>query len=153
MCISDGNTHSTNEGCSNTLRGGIVREYLTETILQSVSMPPSTANRSVEFEVELDDDAMIEDPGQIAVTVLPSTSSPSNYLVHAQNWAIVQVDSNDPTLSIAYSGTGNAISEDQTAMFTITSNVAYTTRDLTVFLEVTQSGQFLDTQVKVGFLV
>ena len=144
LCISDGDTHSTNEGCSNTLRGGIVREYLTDTILQSVSMLPSLTNRSVEFEVELDDDEMIEDPGQIAVTVLPSTSSPSNYLVHAQNWAIVQVDSNDPTLSIAYSGTSNAISEDQTAIFTITSNDAYTTRDLTVFLEVTQSGQFLD---------
>ena len=144
LCVSDGNTHSTNEGCSNTLRGGIVREYLTDTILQSVTMPPSPANRPVEFEVELDDDAEIEDPGQIAVTVLPSTSSPSNYLVHTQNWAIVQVDSNDPTLSIAYSGTGNAISEDQMAMFTITSNVAYTTRDLTVFLEVTQNGQFLD---------
>ena len=144
LCVSDGNTHSTNEGCSNTLRGGIVREYLTDTILQTVSIPPSQTNPSVEFEVELDDDEMIEDPGQIAVTVLPSTSSPSNYLVHAQNWAIVQVDSNDPTLSIAYSGTGNAINEDKMAMFTITSNVAYTTRNLTVFLEVTQSGEFLD---------
>ena len=144
LCISDGNTHSTNEGCSNTLRGGIVREYLTDNILQSVTMPPSQTNRSVEFEVELDDDEMIEDPGQIAVTVLPSSSSPSNYLVHAQNWAIVQVDSNDPTLSIAYSGTGNAINEGEMAMFTITSNVAYTTRNLTVFLEVTQSGEFLD---------
>ena len=142
LCISDGNTHSTTEGCSNTLRGGIVREYLTDTILQFVSIPPSLINRSVEFEVELDDDATIEDPGQIAVTVLPSTDS--SYLVHAQNWAIVQVDSNDPTLSIAYSGTGNAISEDEMAMFTITSNVPYTTRNLIVFLEVTQSGEFLD---------
>ena len=144
LCISDGNTHSTNEGCTNTLRGGIVREYLTDTILQFVTMPPSQTNQSVEFEVELDDDANIEDPGQIAVTVLPSTSTVSNYLVHAQNWAIVQVDSNDPTLSIAYSGTGNSINEDEMAMFTITSNVAYTTRNLTVFLEVTQSGEFLD---------
>ena len=144
LCISDGNTHSTTDGCSNTLRGGIVREYLTDTILQSVSMPPLQAYQSVEFEVELDDDEMIEDSGQIAVTVLPSTSSPSNYLVHAQNWAIVQVDSNDPTLSIAYSGTGNAINEDEMAMFTISSNVAYTTRNLAVFLEVTQSGEFLD---------
>ena len=119
LCINDGTSHSDNPNC--TANSGN-DDFLTDTILSEVTMPASTTNRSVEFQVKLDDDATIEDPGMISAMVLPSDDNPVSYRVHTQNSATVAVSSNDPLMSITVKSARVTEGTDTAAVFVVKTN-------------------------------
>ena len=123
MCISDGTSHSENTDCT-TASG--VGDYLTDTILTSVFMPVSATNPPVEFEVELEDDDVIENPGMIHAQVLVADGTTS-YRAHSQNSVSVLVRDNDPVMSIAAKAPNYTEGTDTAAVFVVTSNATVTT--------------------------
>lgn len=122
ICVSDGMNHSVNPGC--TANSG-VGDYLTDSIPISVFMPASSTNLSAEFEVPLEDDAEIENVGEIHVTVVKREDD-ETYRVHSQNTATVFVRSNDPTMSIVAKSLTYTEGADAEAIFVITTNATVT---------------------------
>ena len=123
LCIRDGTSHSNNPSCVVNSGDG---DFLPDTILSEVTIPVLSANQSVEFEVALEDDAIIEETGMISAMVLPSGATQPNYRVHAQNSATVAVSSNDPTLSIAAKSALVTEGTDTAAVFVVTTNTMVT---------------------------
>ena len=147
VCVSDGMNHSVNPGC--TAHSG-VGDYLTDSIPISVFMPASSTNLSAEFEVPLEDDAEIENVGEIHVTVVKREDD-ETYRIHSQNTAIVFVRSNDPTMSIAAKSLTYTEGTDAEAIFVVTTN-ATVTEDTRVRVNIeSPSGDFINDQITVVF--